>query len=899
MKLHSFLESKVIKLLLLLSIFILGALSLYYGFRGILFLEQYHPSDTSVTGTSQFSSLYQQYVDRAAVYTKYREAGYEPDPSSFYAKTDLISMFNGKLAGNLIPTGSVYLMNQESFEYYNYLLNVHNPDFFYYVVNETANTFYYNESLSGFIREVEHLSAQEPITLEVLDHFYESFIKANCPYLVLNSAYGMYYTNITSNGYSGISEDSMKFATNYLTSKKTDFQITMPSDHSVLLDNGQSITQAQLTLIRTYLDSWISNRFGSLSADCFSETEYMRRESAILFMLRSIPQFCLDEMLSVAGDYASTKVLIPLSDKSEVLLEPMLETTYLLFFSFSEEPFDSSETINYSITETQEALEQAETSVVNNDGSNTTPGYLLYTGYLQTAEEQSSVFLDLKHNFNYYYKDYKLMFHVLPWSFGGLLFLLILSVFAIGHKKGVKGIYQNIFDHIPYEFLLFAIGGCFLGCFYWFSVLKNQFGLIKAVQEPQNPFQLPLWASLIYLILFSVLAVFFVTTIRRIKSYTWISSFFCLRFLYFLLRKVKHVAQTFFHSLLRLFRQLFTDKSTAFQVVLWLFLFCCYLGLALLVSYLWNSFALCIILVFLGVAIYGTFLLRAAGNLNVIRQVTRQITSGELNAKAPLPKSLLFRELTENINHIGNGLAVAVEQQLKSERMKTELITNVSHDIKTPLTSIINYVNLLKKTGLQEETTQAYLAVLEEKSWRLKTLIEDLVEASKASSGTLAIQLQRLDLCELVKQACGEFEDRLEDRDLELVLTLSENSESEEGLPVIADGRSTYRIIENLLSNVIKYAMPGTRVYVETCSNPTTALLSIKNISAAPLNISSDELMERFVRGDLSRNTEGSGLGLSIAKSLAELQHGSFELYLDGDLFKAIVTLPLYFGSPD
>jgi signal transduction histidine kinase len=194
-------------------------------------------------------------------------------------------------------------------------------------------------------------------------------------------------------------------------------------------------------------------------------------------------------------------------------------------------------------------------------------------------------------------------------------------------------------------------------------------------------------------------------------------------------------------------------------------------------------------------------------------------------------------------------------------------------------------VDLLKKENLQNEKAAEYLDILSAKSWRLKTLIEDLVEASKASSGTIPMNLECLNLVELVRQSIGEFEDRFLDHNLETILTIAE-----EPIYIIADGRSTYRIIENIFSNVNKYALSGTRVYVDITADEETVTVSVKNISSDKLNITSDELMERFVRGDISRNTEGSGLGLSIAKSLAGLQNAVFDIYLDGDLFKAVVS---------
>ena len=226
----------------------------------------------------------------------------------------------------------------------------------------------------------------------------------------------------------------------------------------------------------------------------------------------------------------------------------------------------------------------------------------------------------------------------------------------------------------------------------------------------------------------------------------------------------------------------------------------------------------------------------------------------------------------------------AIEEKLKSERLKTELITNVSHDIKTPLTSIINYVDLLKKEGVDGEKAKEYLDILDNKSQRLKKLTEDLVEASKASSGAIKLNMDRLNVNELIKQVSGEFEDKFKLHKLQEIITLPEND-----VYINADSRYMYRVLENLYSNISKYALEGTRVYTDIIEEDNIISVELKNVSKQKLNISVDELMQRFVRGDTSRNTEGSGLGLSIARSLTELQQGKFNIYLDGDLFKVTI----------
>lgn len=248
-----------------------------------------------------------------------------------------------------------------------------------------------------------------------------------------------------------------------------------------------------------------------------------------------------------------------------------------------------------------------------------------------------------------------------------------------------------------------------------------------------------------------------------------------------------------------------------------------------------------------------------------------------------------FRRNADMLNRISSGCAVEVERRMKSEHLKTELLTNVSHDIKTPLTSIINYVDLLKKTDPQPKEAREYADVLERQSNRLKKLLEDLIEASKASTGNITVELAPTDAAELLRQAVGEYSERLTAQSLETVLRIGGES-----CTITADGRLLWRVFDNLLGNVVKYAMPGTRVYLDLTEQGGQSSIVVKNISREALNIDTDELMERFVRGDASRATEGSGLGLSIARSLTECMGGRFELSVDGDLFKVTLRFPMH-----
>lgn len=307
---------------------------------------------------------------------------------------------------------------------------------------------------------------------------------------------------------------------------------------------------------------------------------------------------------------------------------------------------------------------------------------------------------------------------------------------------------------------------------------------------------------------------------------------------------------------------------------------------------------LCIYAVWCGNGLEGVwFLLKvleaaiviyAVISMRELQRGGRELAAGNLDYKVPLEKLRWdFKAHGENLNSMRTAIQAAVEDQMKSERMKTELITNVSHDIKTPLTSIVSYVDLLKKQEMPTPEAREYLEVLDRQSAKLKKLTEDLVEAAKASTGSMTVNFQRTDVNVLLTQSAGEYQEKLQSKTLQLLLTPAKDAPA-----ISADGRLLWRVFENLLSNIYKYALPGTRVYLTCESDENTVTITFRNISAAPLNITADELMERFVRGDDSRHTEGSGLGLSIARSLTQLQKGTFDLSIDGDLFKAVLTFP-------
>ena len=393
--------------------------------------------------------------------------------------------------------------------------------------------------------------------------------------------------------------------------------------------------------------------------------------------------------------------------------------------------------------------------------------------------------------------------------------------------------------------------------------------------------------SLMALILYLGGLLLFFSLLRRYRAGTlWTSSLICQ------IQKRMAILKTRqnFRSRLSILFVLYLVINTALISLAWYFWDRVYISLYMI--YLLTGLTVLVFLLFNLWIFYMLF--RQASEQEAIRDAVQQLSTGETSYQLDLDEfdGPEFT-LAEGLNNISSGLETALQEKMKSERLKTNLITNVSHDIKTPLTSIINYVNLMKREHIEDARINAYLDVLDQKSQRLKTLIEDLVEASKASSGNVKLEFTDIDLVQMAFQTNGEFEEKLDARHLQLIINAPR-----EPLMIRADGRRLWRVLENLYNNVCKYAMEGSRVYVDLTrvpGNPETgaadqAVFTIKNISANPLNIRADELTERFVRGDVARTTEGSGLGLSIAKDLTELQKGRFSLYIDGDLFKAQVA---------
>lgn len=479
---------------------------------------------------------------------------------------------------------------------------------------------------------------------------------------------------------------------------------------------------------------------------------------------------------------------------------------------------------------------------------------------------------------------------VLVWvGLGSFILSALWLTVVAGRSNRTEGVALSMVDKWPTELTLISIGtgiGILIG---WIAERGSVWGRYSYYQyEKSNEYVYQIMSGrfmgeisgedLIMTGVVAAIACFlgflgYLSIVRRLKAHTfWKSSF---------LRMILKWIRSIWRFLCRICRTFWKNRGivTKRAIVCAGFLFLHYLAFA------GGGF---VFLMLIADAAAVISLLGDAIAKQKVKTGIQRIADGEVEYQIPTEHLRGDnKEIAECVNHIGEGLNAAVEQSLKSERMKTDLITNVSHDIKTPLTSIINYVALLKRENFEDPKIQGYLDILDAKSQRLKTLTEDVVEASKISSGNIHLEMIDLNLVEIVQQTSGEFLEKFEARNLKLISNLPER-------PVLirADGRRMWRILANVYNNAAKYAMEGTRIYADMVMTDNTVSFSLKNISEQPLNISADELTERFIRGDISRSTEGSGLGLSIAKNLTERQNGEFKVYLDGDLFKITIIFP-------
>lgn len=464
------------------------------------------------------------------------------------------------------------------------------------------------------------------------------------------------------------------------------------------------------------------------------------------------------------------------------------------------------------------------------------------------------------------------IYPILALAFFGGIFCFVWLIRAAGHRKGTDEIVMTWIDRVPFDvYLGFAFAAecvpLILG-----AGIRERFGSVPGCVGAAFLLCCAGWVALLTVLTFAV----------RVKCGKWWRNTICYSILRVIGRGLRLAEQNM---------SLLLKASIIFAIVSFLEIY----ALFCLSGRIGEG-----IISWMGLKIAQfLFLFWGLVQMRRLKEGGRRLAEGDMDHRIDTDKMYWeFRQHGENLNSISDGMAKAVDERMKSERFKTELITNVSHDIKTPLTSIINYVDLLEKEELSNETAVEYLEVLERQSGRLKKLIEDLIEASKASTGNLAVHLEKLEAGVSLVQTVGEFEEKTRANNLDLLI-----GKPDYPVYVMADSRHFWRVIDNLMNNICKYAQPGTRVYINLQETAGRVQLIFRNTSRYPLNISSEELMERFVRGDSSRNTEGSGLGLSIAKSLMELMGGTFSLYVDGDLFKVVLefdavtdknNLPIY-----
>lgn len=459
------------------------------------------------------------------------------------------------------------------------------------------------------------------------------------------------------------------------------------------------------------------------------------------------------------------------------------------------------------------------------------------------------------------------MRYVMPFlliiSIGLTIFLTVFCFSAAGYTKKSQEISLNFLDKIPLDLYFAIFAAIVIFCITLIDLIDGW--LLATV-----------YFLGIYTVSYICLFAFLLSLATRIKS----TKLYENTIIYRLLKMLSFVLK----KLLRL--SLFILKKLPLVIKCALYIAVVCIIDTLVISHFMDDTSMQVLLVSTINALAAVPILVYAIGFKEIKKGIKTIAEGDLQYK--IDERYMFgevKEFADNLNSINDNISSAVNEKVRSERLKTELITNVSHDIKTPLTSIINYVDLIKKEQTDNEKIGEYAVILEKHSLRLKRLTEDLVEVSKAQTGNLEIRKEPSNVYVLLTQALGEYDEKLKAAELEVVLNFSCNN-----CIILADGQKLWRVFDNLLSNICKYAQPHTRVYLSLEETEKNVSVTFKNISASPLNISSDELTERFVRGERSRNTEGSGLGLSIAKSFVELQNGNFEISIDGDLFKAKLT---------
>lgn len=802
--------SGITKTILAILLLICCVTAAHFGFRALRAPILYKNAKTAYT-TEQYSELFSKYVERTAVYVRYREDGYKLSNTDITA--ELALLLNGEVTDDDLESSllNVYEPNETAFYYYHFKVNEEPTNYMYYVKNSDTGEVYASAGFSDYAIEKSGS----------IDAFLSSDIIHENIYLILNTANNR---TMTGGGHTGVlNRSNLLWSMDFLRRPLSEMAEDSYYDYNYNSSDSDIDTSEE-----EYLESVSNSRFDAITTPAPTSPGE----------IRVVPGELHVEILDPdSGEPIETVPFPELYDFPDSGLPKPPNGSYLLYAFVAD-------------------------NLVEDEFS------ALATNFTQAKTD----FTDLL--------DYTAIFTLLS------ILLFMLSNVLSGRRGSEEGIHLHFYDRIYTEIILVALVGLFLIPFLLWSKVGQPYWETTLTDFLMNYFDYKQWVSFFLggLTLFLFIAgVLYFSLIRRIKAKTFLSSALLGRYVILPLRKLFRYIGA---NLKEFYQHLPSLGKTLLYLsggLLW------FLGAVAL--FLMNLTVPGLVLALLGIAFCAVVCLRNMLDRARISQITGQMSDGNLSTRIPTDSMLPSnKNLSENINRICDGLHSAVKEQTKSERMKTELITNVSHDIKTPLTSIINYIELIKNELPQEGAVAGYAEVLSQKSWRLKGLIDDLVEASKAASGTMKLEPIRFNAVELLRQAVGDFEERLTEQNLTLCMTLPDTP-----VNVLADGACTHRIIENMLSNACKYALPGTRVFISLDMPEGTGLvlLTMKNTSASVLTKTPEELLTRFSRGSDDRSGEGSGLGLSIAESLAELQGGSFYIEIDGDLFKAKLTIPL------
>lgn len=610
--------------------------------------------------------------------------------------------------------------------------------------------------------------------------------------------------------------------------------------------NGNNEWNGRLEDLTAMVSSTISSVYQQVSDYRYSTNEYKEGNTNFRFLYANLDQ---QKVYSNVNAYKDTAKIKENVDNFKKLGK------YILVYP-ERKDFDSN-LKNVSAAEWQNAADKLVPG-----GEEPPENYILAVG-VDTAYPINDNYYSAKESYEVYVNYASVCITALSVSLAVFLISIIWLIAVCGRRPEDDGVHLNFFDRwkpeIAAVLLILAGSGCAAVAAEFFSYRYGTGGNF-------NPGAAGMIAAFMMLGFLAFL-IGILSLARRLKAHTlWQNSL--LRMLVTLFGRITRNIGTLWKTL---------AVGLAVLIIHWI---------AMGVGPYNGGWIFLAVLTEFAVLVYIVYTVLGRREIN---KGIQHIAEGNMEYKIPL-KHLRGeqKEIADKVNHIGDGLEKAVERSMKSERMKTDLITNVSHDIKTPLTSIINYVGLLKQENFEDPQVRKYIDILDDKSQRLKKLTEDVVEASKVSSGNITLERADINFGELLQQASGEFEERLSERHLTEIVSVPD-----EPAVINVDPQKTWRILENLYNNMAKYAMEGTRIYTDLRIIRGSAQLTVKNISEEPLNITPDELTERFIRGDAARTKEGSGLGLSIARSLTELQGGSFELQLDGDLFKTILRFPI------